>query len=436
MFGKKNAGAYLDKNGVVHVVKKNRGIGEGLARLGGKAIVGVAKGGVGVTKFAAKEVKKAVKNEMKKSIKKAARDAIPMVVGMGDYEVIGNSIEKHSMIVGDAQQDFIPSFSSDARHVRVRHREFLGNVMSAPVAGAFRNTMYRINPGIVTTFPWLSGTAKQYDQWYPEGIVVSFSSTSSSFNGTDQSLGQVILATDYDLTDTPYNSSIEALNAEFSVSCKASESVRHPIECAPLERQVRVLKVRGVTNPTDNLQWYDLCNLQVCTEGVSAPNIVLGQLWISYDIVFLKEQLNGNLYGASLLQTDSIGTTGISTSAYFGTNFAVTSSSTLVPTFGTNTITFPSNVGAGSFLVSYYVEGTSTAVAQPAVAFTTGCSAGPLSIGPFNIVSYNSTSTFLQRSFTVTINSPNAVITFSGGTLPTSPTLVFCTIVQLNSTVV
>jgi hypothetical protein len=315
------------------------------------------------------------------------------------------------------------------------HREYLGDVISSSTSGAFSNTTYRINPGNVLSFPWLSVIAQNFDQWRPNGIVVAFKSTSSVYNGSSQALGTVIIASDYDLTDAAYSSKIEMENSEFAVSAKASDNILHPIECAPNERQVKVLKCRGVTTPTDNLQWYDLCNVQVATQGITGTSVNLGELWITYDISFFKEQLYGNLFGNSILQLDYSATTGISTSAYFGTNGSASASTTLSCTVGTNTITFPSNVSAGTYNLSYYVEGSSTAITFPTVAYTSNCAAGPAIFGANTSLVGNGTTSRMMGQFSITISGPSAVITFSGGTLPTSPTLMNLSIFQVNSNV-
>jgi len=359
--------------------------------------------------------------------------AIASIRGAGDYTVHSNSISLSSKVAADT--DLVPSFRGKMRETRIQHREYLGDVISSATSGAFSNTMYRINPGIVTSFPWLSVIAQNFDQWKPNGIVVCFKSTSSVYNGSSQALGTVIIASDYDLTDAAYSSKIEMENSEFAVSAKSSDNILHPIECAIGERQVKVLKCRGVTTPSDNLQWYDLCNLQVATQGITGSSVNLGELWVTYDISFYKEQLYGNLFGNSILQMDSSATTGITTSNYFGTDNSIATTSTLVCTLGTNTITFPSNLSAGSFLISYYVVGSSTANTNPTIAYTTNCAAGPLALGAGRLENSFGTSTNLLYVFTVTLNGPSAVITFSGATLPASATVMALSIFQLNSSV-
>ncbi len=355
--------------------------------------------------------------------------------GHGDYTVHSNSIAMSSFVSADT--DIVPSFKGKTRETRVMHREYLGDVISSSTSGAFSNTTYKINPGVVTSFPWLSVIAQNFDQWRPNGIVVCFKSTSSVYNGSSQALGTVIIASDYDLTDASYSSKIEMENSEFAVSAKCSDNILHPIECAIGERQVKLLKCRGVTTPTDNLQWYDLCNLQVATQGITGTSVNLGELWITYDISFFKEQLYGNLFGNSILAHKMYATAGVSTSAYFGTSQNEDSSNTLDLTYGTSTITFPSNLSAGSYIFHITWFGTSTACTTPTLAYTSNCSAGPGIFGSSDTsnISPVSTTVGFQKCFTVTLTGPSAVLTFSSGTLPASITEVDLYCSQINSSV-
>lgn len=358
------------------------------------------------------------------------------VRGNGDYTVHSNSIAMHSRVAPDT--DLVPSFKGHQRETRVMHREYLGDIISSPTSGAFQNTLYRINPGVVTSFPWLSVIAQNFDQWRPNGIVVCFKSTSSIYNGSSQALGTVIIASDYDLTDAPYSSKIEMENSEFAVSAKSSDNILHPIECAIGERQVKILKCRGVSNPSDNLQWYDLCNLQVATQGITGSSVNLGELWITYDISFFKEQLYGNLFGNSILQYNYEWSTGTSTSAYFGNSGAANPTNTLNLTLTGTTITFPANVSAGTYFLEWGVLGDSTAFTMPTFTPTSGCIVGPAIFGANSrwYAAQTGTSAVMLFNMMVTVTAPSAVITLSGGTIVTNSIIGHLNLIQTNSNIV
>lgn len=369
---------------------------------------------------------------------RATSGGLRSIAGKGDYVVHGNTLATHGQTI---HQDFVPEFiKHGARGITVRHREYVGDVVSSSTPGAFKNTTYVLNPGIVDSFPWLSTIAQNFDQWHPNGIVYSFKSTSSSYSGgASQALGVVIIASDYDVTDAPYATKVEMENSEFCVSCKSDSSILHPIECAENERQVRTLKVRGISSPSDNLQWYDLCNVQVATQGCPVANTNVGELWVAYDITFYKEQIYGGLGGLGVYEAKFEGTTGISTTAYIGTNGVAQSTNTIGITFnGTNTFTFPTAVSTGSWLMLYTVLGASTAVVAPTITLTNATLSQKLWDVSTAIGTGGLTTTRLVNAICFDVNALSAAqvtVVLSGGTLPTSATAATVSFVLINPSI-
>jgi len=209
--------------------------------------------------------------------------AAAYLFGHGDYKLKTNSIVNGNF--GNTP----PVFTKDGRRgERVTHREMFGLLTSSTTSGAFKNEVYPITIGDSSLFPWLSQMAPLYQQWEPLGIVIEFESTSSEYNGASQSLGTVNMATDYNMNDPPYASTIEALNSEFSDSTKPSCSLPHGIECDMSERPTKVLYTDTSTQPPN---FTTLGNFQISSEGVVGSNIQLGKLWITYDIVMYKKEL-------------------------------------------------------------------------------------------------------------------------------------------------
>lgn len=210
--------------------------------------------------------------------------------GMGDYEILSNSLIKGGLPTE------LPKFANNRRGVRIADKEYIGDVRAdgTVVSGAtiFSNKSYVINPADTTSFPWLSKIAAQYEEYEPHGIVYEFRSTSSEFNGVGQALGTIIMGTDYDPTDPPYADKREMEQSDYASSTKPSNSMYHGIECDPKERSARTLFTRSTNVPTgESKKFYDLGNFQIATQGMTG-NAVLGELWVTYDITFYKKQLN------------------------------------------------------------------------------------------------------------------------------------------------
>lgn len=212
------------------------------------------------------------------------------IVGSGDYTVRSNTLMTSSW-AGDT----VPQFGAGGpRGIRVTHREYIGDIITSS-DGSFKIQQFALNPGLNTTFPWLAGIAAQYDQWKPNGIVAAFKTTASTYSGT-AALGVVVMATDYDVDDPPYASKVEMENSEFAVSASVANSLLHPVECAMNERPTRVLYTRQ--GDVREKHFYDLGNFYVATAG-AAPSTNIGELWITYDITFYKEQIPRSLPGTS-----------------------------------------------------------------------------------------------------------------------------------------
>lgn len=281
--------------------------------------------------------------------------------GMGDYAVKTNTL----MQVPNAHAASIPTFSKDGkRGIRVVEREYLGDVYSGPVlvnsSTSFNNQTYRLNPADPVTFPWLSRIASNFDQWEPNGIVFEFISTSSEFNGTSQALGTVILASEYDVSDPAYVNKVEMENSDYANSTKPSQTAMHGLECDPAERPTPILYTGDF--PVGEHKFYDLCNFQIATQGMSVVNQNLGELWISYDISFFKKQVNPtNLIIPTWLYKS---TSNLGTFATFGAG-TITPGSDPKITFvdgvipgQASTILFDPTRNTGSFLITVSCTGT------------------------------------------------------------------------------
>jgi hypothetical protein len=303
-------------------------------------------------------------------------------------------------------------------------REYLGDIHSGALVGGsseFNLASYSINPGLPGTFPWLSTIAQQFDQWQPNGIVFEFRSTSSDYNGTSQALGVVVLATDYDSMDNDYASKIEMENSDYAMSVKAADGAVHGVECDMTERPTRILYTRTTDIPANtDARMYDLGKFQIATKGMSAADVNVGELWVSYDITFYKKQLAGAL-GKSIYSNMLLGTTGISTSNYFGTDTSVFSSSLIVQLTGDTVLLEASQAVVGSrFHVSYWCVGSSATVVIP--TFTLFDCRLETAYPQYNTSwGAGAGGTYIYHSIGIVVTGPAPYFQLVGGTLPVSP---------------
>lgn len=203
--------------------------------------------------------------------------------GYGDYTIRSNSLINQSGS-GD------PILETRGRTIRIAYREYLGEVTTGSVVGAFNAVSYAINPGNVLTFPWLAPIAQQYDQYKPLGIIFEFKSTASD-NTSNTALGSVIMATEYDVHDTVFQTKQEMLNAAYSAESRASDNLLHGIECDPKELQRNVFYVRRSDANVTEVRDYDMGRFTIATQGGGlAANQSIGSLYVHYEFELLKEQ--------------------------------------------------------------------------------------------------------------------------------------------------
>ncbi len=87
-----------------------------------------------------------------------------IISGRGTYSVRSN------VLMG---QGFVPRFVTSRDGIRICHREYLADIQSS---SAFVNEQYVLNPGLNSTFPWLSNLASKFEQNKIMGLVFYYRS--------------------------------------------------------------------------------------------------------------------------------------------------------------------------------------------------------------------------------------------------------------------
>jgi hypothetical protein len=285
-------------------------------------------------------------------------NGLSRILGFGDYKVQSNSIFKESMAIAPGES--VPSFGMIGQETRVRHREFIKDVVVPATPTAFSNTAYTINAGDTTTFPWLAALAANYQQYKVNGMVFEFKTLSSDIT-SGGALGAVILATNYDVTEIAFQDKLHMENSQYAVSAKPSQSQIHTIECDPALTQSKMLYVRDASSATTNVdaRISDLGKFQLATVGLpGSAGAVLGELWVSYDVSLYKPEI-----AAPGAAADASGSKAGSAANLFSTDATVLG---LAFTLKNNTVTYPF---IGKYLLELRLNGTG--IAAPTFASST-----------------------------------------------------------------
>lgn len=336
---------------------------------------------------------------------------INKITGFGDYKVSGNSL-----VAGAT----IPSFDSGRRGVTLTHREFLCDLTGS---AGFNAKQFVLNPGIRSTFPWLSDLGNRFEQYRIRGMVFEFVSTSAdALNSTNTALGTVIMSTQYNVYRPAFTSKMEMESYEFTVSGRPSANLIHPIECAPSETPFKVYYIRNapISDGAD-LRMYDHGVFTIATVGMQAA-ATIGELWVSYDVELLKPRI---IPGFTTPYYAKISNTNYTNTEILGPiQTANTGMLPIVVTAtggGYDTISLPEYLVGATIRVTAIWSGSSTASLAISWAPVDMVSVNKLKQDTAASV-YNSTSTaaVLMRESWYTITGPAPKIVMSSATLPTS----------------
>lgn len=284
-----------------------------------------------------------VGNTVGAKVLNAGANLYDTIFGSGDYTVRSNSIM--------TMANQIPNFRSGGRETRIQHKEYLLDVVTGAANAWQIVASFSINPGLLSTFPWLCSIAANYEEYELHGIVFFFETTSASWSGTGQNLGSIQMATQYDAYDQPFASQLEMLQYEFSSSCATNQNLAHPVECARGDNPLSGLYVRtGIS--TGDIRFYDLGKTTIAVQGVAA-NTNVGKIWVTYDITLRKPKLYAGQLAYNALFTDYILGNNPTNSTYFTNSTPVIApNSTFSLTFPTGTqFAFPTNLQTGLYLV-------------------------------------------------------------------------------------
>jgi Viral coat protein (S domain). len=256
------------------------------------------------------------------------------------------------------------SMGMDDGVVHVKHREFLGVINSST---EFTTQQYELNPGLDNLMPWCSSIANNFQQYKIQSMAFEFVSTSATAlsTGTNNALGQISIATQYDSLQQDFRNLNDMLNSQWATSTKISSDLLHPIEAERDQTTAIPLYVRSGRAPGD-IRLYDWGKTTLGVYGCQSTGDQIGQIWVSYDICFYKP-ITFNLDGGnaesafyscySLDPARVIGASRPLGDLSFGD--VDTIGLTFNQTIGATTITMPRGCSGYYFLnVSYF--GTST----------------------------------------------------------------------------
>lgn len=368
---------------------------------------------------------------------------IGRIFGSGDYKT-GVPPKVNSLFKGSAPSAAALTFGENS--FRIRHREFLGDVITSSTTGAFDTQNYSFNPGVAATFPWLSQIAAAFQTYRFHGAVVEFRTKSAdALNSTNTALGSVVLAADYNANtfSQPFLNKQEMLNYMGSVDCKPSENALMGIECDPDRIPIAQLYIRngGALAANQDVRMNDLCSFAASTVGFQAASVNIGELYVVYDVEFYMPILAppGSMALAAEFVLDHttvtnpgpapttsslfglVRTTGAASyqTVYDNVGFVLGATTTNGHIGVVDRYTIPSG---STWKIDYIVDGASTAtMGRPNVTVVAGTTAPANPIGTIGSPFVSSTDTRATCSWIVQVPDVQQItragsVTWTGGT--------------------
>lgn len=221
------------------------------------------------------------------------------LVGFGDYSIRQNSVMQGSMAGVHGKNSSFDA--TGAARIRIRRRECIGVVNAPADPSAFNSTTLRIQATNSTIAPWGSGIARLFQEYRLKGGVFSFESTFSNYSAAGP-LGSVVMATQYNAADRPFQDIDAMLNSAFRTSGNPSENMNHGLECDPELQGAEYLKCRNNANDwsTQAPNNYDFGNFTIATIGLpdACANAQVGRLYFTYDLELAMPRVADPLFSS------------------------------------------------------------------------------------------------------------------------------------------
>lgn len=194
---------------------------------------------------------------------------------------------------GLGASDGVPLFGATSdQAVTISHSEYIRDIIAPGTPGAFQNFTLGINPGMFTTFPWLSQVAANYDEYEMKQLIFTYKPTITDFVSTNGQVGTIVLATQYNVQDEPFSNKNDMMHYSGAMASKCSQGMLHGVECNPTKNSGSPGKyIRGgPVLQSQELSNYDLGTLNVAVTGTPAEfnSSAIGELWVSYTLELRK----------------------------------------------------------------------------------------------------------------------------------------------------
>jgi len=194
--------------------------------------------------------------------------------GKGEMSLVSAPVSKGFRSVNSGAR-----ISGGGDVVRIVHREYVADV--APTGTGFQTFVYKINPGLSGSFPWLSNLAANFEKYRFRSLRFMFQSSVAT-----TSSGSVMMAIDLDTLDPAPATKAAMLQMQKVVRANVWDQA-----VSAIPEGVPELFVRTGNVPSGaDAKTYDAGQLIIGVVGATAG--VIGEAWFEYDVELHTPQTN------------------------------------------------------------------------------------------------------------------------------------------------
>lgn len=222
-----------------------------------------------------------------------AEDKGKKFLGMGAYE------SSNQLIMDEGNMKnahLINTVMDETGDIYISHREYIGDI-NAITSPAFV-TLYNLylNPGLPSTFPWLSQLAKYFEEYRFDQLIFEVKSMVSG--GNANAGGTICMATQYNPCNEAFTSKQAIETYDYGQSARIEENLYHGVECDPSKKSgnaIEYVRTAGVPANQDQKS-FDLGVTQIAISGVPASfgTQTIAELWVNYKVKLSKSKLGSD----------------------------------------------------------------------------------------------------------------------------------------------
>jgi len=244
-----------------------------------------------------------------------------IVTGQGEYDLNGDAPVSNNLVAGGGLS--VPTFSTQSDEtgsLTIQHSEYVKDIYGVPwtsnppgtpntIVQPFKNDPMALNPGLASTFPWLSQIAANYEEYEIQQLMFCFKTRiGDNLTTTDGQVGTLLMFTDYNATDHPRQTKQDMLQGYGTSVSKISDSdIIHGIECDPTKIKGDAHKFVRTGGTSQDLHDFDWGLFQIAVDNTPEvlSNKVIGELYVSYTVRLSKPRLYSQL-GNAIQQDQAI----------------------------------------------------------------------------------------------------------------------------------